>query len=116
MTTWRMRIACWIPKATNTHSQYVILIAFPLQHQFHERTSMLRYTYIALFCYNICSYTYGLFEDGLWTAQSIRWLEDETDDGHIGEGLQSGYGLRTLWCQRLLPCLYGALPPIPTLH
>jgi hypothetical protein len=27
----RMGIACWIPKATNTHSQYVILIAFPLQ-------------------------------------------------------------------------------------
>ena len=28
---WRLHIACWIPKATNTHSQYVILIAFPLQ-------------------------------------------------------------------------------------
>ena len=27
----RMRIACWIPKATDTHSEYVILIAFPLQ-------------------------------------------------------------------------------------
>ena len=25
----RMRIACWIPKATNTHSEYVILIDFP---------------------------------------------------------------------------------------
>jgi hypothetical protein len=21
MTIWRMRIACWIPKATNTHSE-----------------------------------------------------------------------------------------------
>jgi hypothetical protein len=31
MTIWRMRIACWIPKATDTHSEYVILIAFPLQ-------------------------------------------------------------------------------------
>jgi hypothetical protein len=30
-TTWRMRIACRIPKATNTHSEYVTLIAFPLQ-------------------------------------------------------------------------------------
>jgi hypothetical protein len=28
---WRMRFACWIPKATNTHSEYVILIAFPRQ-------------------------------------------------------------------------------------
>ena len=31
MTIWRMRIACWIPKATNTHSGCVVLIAFPLQ-------------------------------------------------------------------------------------
>jgi len=23
MTIWRMRIACWIPKATNTHTQVV---------------------------------------------------------------------------------------------
>jgi len=26
----RMSIACWIPKATNTHSEHVILITFPL--------------------------------------------------------------------------------------
>jgi hypothetical protein len=31
MTIWRMRIACWILKATDTHSEYVILIAVPLQ-------------------------------------------------------------------------------------
>ena len=30
MTIWRMRIACCITKATNTHSEYAILIAFPL--------------------------------------------------------------------------------------
>jgi hypothetical protein len=47
MTMWRMRIACWITKATNTHSEYVIVIAFPLQQWLHERASMLRYTYIA---------------------------------------------------------------------
>ena len=28
ITIWRMRIACWIPKATNTHLCYVILIVF----------------------------------------------------------------------------------------
>ena len=44
--TRRTRIACWIPKATNTHSEYVILIAFPLQQRLHERASVLRYTYI----------------------------------------------------------------------
>jgi hypothetical protein len=31
MTVWRMRIACWIHKATNTHSDYVTLISVPLQ-------------------------------------------------------------------------------------
>jgi hypothetical protein len=31
MTIRRMSIACWIPKATDAHSEYVILIAFSLQ-------------------------------------------------------------------------------------
>ena len=47
MTMWRMRIACWIPQAINTHSDSVIFIAFPQQHWLHERTSKLRCTYIA---------------------------------------------------------------------
>jgi len=29
--TWRMRIAYWIPKVTNAHSEYVLFMAFPLQ-------------------------------------------------------------------------------------
>ena len=48
MTIWRMRIACWIPKATNTHSQHVKFTVFPLQQWLHERASMLRYTYSTL--------------------------------------------------------------------
>ena len=51
MTIWRMRIACWVTKATNIHSQYVILISFPLQQWLHERASLLRYTYIAFLVY-----------------------------------------------------------------
>jgi len=47
MTIWLMRIACWIPKATNTHSEHVISIAFPLQQLMKESALMLRYTYIA---------------------------------------------------------------------
>ena len=31
MTIRHMRIAGWTPKATNTHSEYVIFLAFPLQ-------------------------------------------------------------------------------------
>ena len=61
MKVWRVCIACWIPKATNTHTDTqththththtgcVILIVFPLQQCLQERASMLRPTYIALF-------------------------------------------------------------------
>ena len=31
MTVWLMRVAYFIPKATNIHTGYVTLIAFPLQ-------------------------------------------------------------------------------------
>ena len=47
MTIWHMRIACYTPKATTTHSECVILISFILQQWLHECASMLRYTYIA---------------------------------------------------------------------
>jgi len=47
MTTWCMRIACWIPKITNVYSEYVIPTAYPLQQWVHDRASMLRHTYIA---------------------------------------------------------------------
>jgi len=48
MTIWHMRIS---PKPTNTHAEFVILIAFPLQQYMHERDSTLRYTYIACLFY-----------------------------------------------------------------
>jgi len=42
-----MHFECWLSKATNTHSHYVIFTAFLLQQCLHESASMLRYTYIA---------------------------------------------------------------------
>jgi len=47
LTIWHMRIACWTPKATNTHSDYIILIVFPLQQWLHEHARVLRYMHIA---------------------------------------------------------------------
>jgi hypothetical protein len=47
MTKRRMRISCWIPKPAITLSEYVILIAFPLQQWLYERASVLHYTHIA---------------------------------------------------------------------
>jgi hypothetical protein len=43
-TIWRMRFACWITKAihTHTHSEYVILPAFPRQQWLRERASIFR--------------------------------------------------------------------------
>jgi hypothetical protein len=38
----RMRFACRITKATDTHSEYVIFIAFTRQQWLRERASMLR--------------------------------------------------------------------------
>jgi len=47
MTIWRTRIACFINKATDKHSEYVMLNVLPLQQGLRERALMLRYTYIA---------------------------------------------------------------------
>jgi hypothetical protein len=45
-TIRRMRFACWIPKATNTHSEYITLVAFPQQQWLSESASTLRHTYL----------------------------------------------------------------------
>jgi len=47
MTLGPMCFSCWLRKAANTHSEYVILIGYPRQQRLLQRTSMLRYTYIA---------------------------------------------------------------------
>jgi hypothetical protein len=49
----RMRIACWLPKTTNTHSEYVIRIPFARLQWLGKRALMLhlyvhRLTYINL--------------------------------------------------------------------
>jgi len=50
--TRRMSFACWITKATDTHSECVMLVAFPLQQWVHEHASMLRlYVHCLSFCY-----------------------------------------------------------------
>ena len=36
----RRRFARWIPKAKDTHSEYVLLIVFPRQQSLRERTSV----------------------------------------------------------------------------
>ena len=53
--TLRMRIACWINKAKNAHSKYVIFIAFPRRKWLSERAAMLgRFIVCFLSCFT-CS-------------------------------------------------------------
>ena len=46
MTVWCMHIACWIMKATNTHSDYAILNAFPGKNDYMNVPQCYVYTYI----------------------------------------------------------------------
>ena len=60
-----MCITCWIPKATDTLSEYVTLIA--LQQWLHESTSVLSYT--CIFCIVFC-----IFELYVTVFLSYMWL------------------------------------------
>jgi len=50
-----MRISRYIPKATNIHTQYVIIVAFPPQQRLYERASVSRYTYLDSIVYESSS-------------------------------------------------------------
>ena len=50
MITLRMRIGCWIPKATNIHSEYVILIAFSTSTR-AARTRLSVTLYVVWLCW-----------------------------------------------------------------
>ena len=49
MTIQSMSVACWMTMATDTHSEYVKLIAFP--QWLYEGASVVLYTHIACVVY-----------------------------------------------------------------
>jgi len=61
MIIWHTRFACWVTKATNTHSEYVILIAFPLQQWLHESTSLLTLYVHCLLVRSLFTWSFRLF-------------------------------------------------------
>jgi len=73
MTIWGMRISYWITKATDTNSEYVILIALPRQQPLRKRSLMLR-------SYARCMY-------GSWTLLEIRTLKYIHHRHHKHQGL-----------------------------
>ena len=58
MTIWRLRMACWIPKATNTYSDCVMIIAFPLQQWLQERASVLLIPILPVFFISRITYAW----------------------------------------------------------
>jgi len=71
MTVWLMHIACWIPKAANTHSKHVTPIAFfPLQQWLSQYASSLCYTYNACLVANLAYL--GTVNSSL-EAVSLQW-------------------------------------------
>jgi hypothetical protein len=60
-----MCFACWIAKATDTQSEYV-LSAFPWQQWFHEPASMLHLLIHRMSCLVIISFTFT------WVVASIK--------------------------------------------
>ena len=80
MTIWS--ISPWVPKGTNTHSEYVILMDFPLQQWLHEHSSILRYKYIV--------YLFLMTQQSLVArASSLSRLHDhtQTHQGFSGRGI-----------------------------
>jgi hypothetical protein len=86
MTIRRMRIACWMHKATDTHSDCVILIVFPLQQWFHLRSSILRYTYVACLCIFACLFLdlfHSVYQLHIFTGLQIRSVGKRVSVGAV---------------------------------
>ena len=61
-----LRVVCWVTEGTDTHSYYLMLIAFPRQRWLCERSAVLPFTAIAclvppprpldveMYCYKAC--------------------------------------------------------------
>jgi hypothetical protein len=68
MTIRLMCISCCVSKATNRHSEYVILIAFLLLQWLHEHVSMLHCTYITCLVYFTFHYHTTIFNNFLFRS------------------------------------------------
>jgi hypothetical protein len=64
----------WVTKATNTHSEYGILVAFLHQQLLREGTSMLRYAYIACLVY--VQYRLNMQKLSRWSSRDFHACRD----------------------------------------
>ena len=73
-----MRIACWIPKATNTKHTQNMNYYFPLQQWFHGRASMLRHTHISYLVVVSRWHKHFLGFSRQYVAKQVATLKTET--------------------------------------
>ena len=90
MIIWRMLNAWWIPKDTNAHTGCVILIDFPLQQWLHERTWMLRCTFI------VCL---AIIKERTWAEGCLR--KGRWEDRMDFKGMEGTEGRRKLHNEKL---------------
>jgi hypothetical protein len=82
-----MLIACWIPKAENTHSVFIILTPFPLQQWLHERASMLSNSYIVMLLKQLKEGTYITYSYYIFCA--IKECKDTLLGGVLASTLKT---------------------------
>jgi len=72
MAIWRIRISCWIPKATNTHSQYVTLVVFSTTAMIAEtRLNGTLYVHCMSLCFTLMMWSSIIrFTFGKWTEEN----------------------------------------------
>jgi len=91
MTIWRIRIACWIPKATHTHTHtHKICNTYWLLHC-NNGCKNAPHCYVCmhiavLLRYVIVSSTVNTFVNSVWSSYKLRW--NARTRGHR-RGLQS---------------------------
>jgi hypothetical protein len=81
MTILSMRFECWIPKATNTQSEHVILIAFPLQQWLQERAPVHR---LSCFIFEAC---FDIIALPVLVILSLAFLQFIINSMHLSHGV-----------------------------
>ena len=73
----RMRFACWITESTDTHSEYVRLLAFILQQWLRERASILLYASLPVILKVLVNSDSTFAKEGVsfskWSVHSTCW-------------------------------------------
>ena len=102
MAIWRMRIAYWITRAADTHSEHIILTSFPLQQMVTRKHRNFTLYVQCLSC--LCSLalltsniTSGFYCDG--RRRGERWWEGGSIKLHGGS--RKIYSIRNLFQQQI---------------